>query len=201
MLGYFTGCPAGGILKTGGTPLEIAAVLDAYAKLISAFNGSESGKKILEEVARNIANRNPGLFIQQSVQLSQDSGSQLAVLATLGNSADSAAIKQMAGNALAGNNQAINGALGKVIGLLRDKLTKCSGAECAVAAANLRNAQTILTAAPAAINKALLDPFKNANNQLVTSEGEPVTAEYITHAVISIARDNQEYQPAETSDE
>ena len=201
MLGYFTGCPAGGVLKTGGTPLEVAALLEAYAKLINAFNGSDGGKKILDEVAKQIGSMGGGIFIQQSMQLSQDPGAQVALLAQMGNQLESETINTMVTDTLKDSGK-LKAGMEKVIAILRAKYNSATGAEQEVALAHLKNAMNISAAAPTAVSNALLAPFKNENGQLITPEGKPITAKYITQAVMDVASENtRDLDPAKGSRE
>lgn len=199
VLGYFTGCPKGGLLTSGGTPLEIAKLLESYANLINAFNGSDGGKAIIAAVAKQIGSMNPGLFIQQSVDISKSQGSQLAALAMLGNSADSDQIQQLVEDAMGSGK--INGNLKKVIESLQAKVNSATDPrERAVAAEHLKNALGISQAAEKTMAKVITGPFLDAKGRLLKADGTPVTATDITQAIVDLANANQEYKPADIAD-
>jgi hypothetical protein len=176
-------------LSTGGTPSAVAGLLSSFADLINAFNGSDGGKAILQKVADKIGGINGGLFIQQAVELSKAPGGQIALLAQLGNSTEAETVNMMVEDSLSGNRQ-LNENLKKVIAILRDKYNTATGAEKELALKHLNNALTVASAGAKAVNTAIIKPFEDKKGKLVTPDGKPITAKYITTAIMEVAEAN-----------
>lgn len=164
------------MLSTGGTPTEVAGMLEAYAKLITAFNGSQGGQDILKHVAQKLSGMQFVELHTQAEFIADNPGSQMAALATLG-SHDRETVVAVIDDAMYKNSSALTGTMQNMIVQMRSEYAKTEDpVQQAVIWQNLHNALQIKEITPNLIRKTVLDPFRDKAGNLSLTPDEMATA-------------------------
>ena len=174
------------MLSSGGTPTEIAALLDAYANLINAFNGSDGGKAIMAEVAKKLASIPAGLLVVQTQALAQSTGTQLAALQSLGG-AEKSNILGVIDDVMKNNSGRFTAAVYSLLQHMRSEYDKTSDpVKRATILKNIENATKLREVAHDAASAAILSPFRDANGNIAQSPESMVEAIVELHQVNKI---------------